>query len=161
MQINRGRVQTRPLFRSGPVCQARANERSPLQQSLPSTLRTASVKKILPLLPVSFAVISHKSPGRTIFLNFTLFYASVKGRLPFHLIFYEQDAALCHDFTLDYSRHNRIAGEMSPAEKLVFPDAVPGMCYALFIYLDFVHKEHRLPVGQIFFQFFSVHHFKV
>ena len=51
---------------------ARAKERSPLQQSFPSTVRTASQKNIGPLLLLSFAVTSQRSPGLTVCLKRTL-----------------------------------------------------------------------------------------
>lgn len=49
-----------------------AKERSPLQHNTPSTLRAASQKTIGPLLLLSLAVISHRSPGFTTCLNRTL-----------------------------------------------------------------------------------------
>ena len=49
-----------------------ANERLPLQHSLPATDTEASQKNSMPLRAVSFAVISQRSPGRITFLKRTL-----------------------------------------------------------------------------------------
>ena len=46
---------------------------------------------------------------------------------------------------------------MSPAEKFVLLDAVFCMCNTVLVYFNLIHKEHRLAVREILFQFFSVH----
>ena len=71
------RICFHPFFNCGKIYSAgllstSAKDRFPLQHSFPFTLRLASVKNIIPRRPVSFAVISHVSPGRTMFLNLTL-----------------------------------------------------------------------------------------
>ena len=66
LQLNCGKIYSAGLLSTS------AKDRFPLQHSFPFTLRLASVKNIIPRRPVSFAVISHVSPGRTMFLNLTL-----------------------------------------------------------------------------------------
>ena len=78
-------------------------------------------------------------------------YPAVESRAAFQLVLYQQSAALCHYFALDYSRDDRVAREMASAEELIVPDCVFGVGYTLCIYFYLVHEQHRFAVRQIFF----------
>ena len=83
--------------------------------------------------------------------------SAVQCGMPLYLILDKKCATLRHYLALDHSGHYRISGEMSPAEKLVFPYPIPGMRHALRVYIDFIYKKHRFAMRKIFLQFVSVH----
>lgn len=113
--------------------------------------------------PASCELCCHfaKVAGTDDILEPDIVYACIQGRLALDFILDEEYAALCHDLALDNARYNRVAREMSPAEEFVFPDSVFGMGHTLFVDLNFVDKQHGFPVRQVFFEFFSVHIFKI
>ena len=83
-------------------------------------------------------------------------HAGVEGHVVFEFLFKEQDAALRHDFTQDYSRDDGIAGKMPVGVVGVIGDGVLGF-HTIIGALRMVHKEHGVSVGHDLHQFLSVH----
>ena len=81
----------------------------------------------------------------------------IEGEVAGDVVLHHYGAALCHDFTLDYSRYYRVAGKMSSGEEFIFLDGVFAVGNTILVNLGLVNKEHRLPVRQKLFNVFLVH----
>ena len=54
-----------------------------------------------------------------------------------------------------------IVREMPLTEKCIFSYPIAGMTDSILINVNFIHKQHRITMREIFFKFFSIHPVKV
>jgi hypothetical protein len=73
------------------------------------------------------------------------------------VVFHQQGTRLGHDFAKDDTWHNGFAREMALQEEFLACHMVFGMGHMVLIEGHLVNQEHRLAVGEILFDFVSVH----